>query len=110
MSDGFVDIDDGRQIASSYRGGEDVVDGLKNSAHETPLNGNEGLVAIGLVEQSGKDGSERFRRHSLPKVGETRGEVLSDISGEADWQVVSDDSVDGVEKQRVLVGPMPVDG
>lgn len=110
LSGGFVDVDGGGEVASLCCGGEDVVDGLEDAADEALLNDNEDSVTVGVVEESRKDDAERSLCHSLPQVGESHGEVLLDIFGDADWQVVSHNSVDSVEKQGVLVGPMSVDG
>ena len=110
LSDGLVDVDGGRQVASLCRRGEDVADGLEDAAHETALGGNEGSIVVGVVEESRKDGAERLPCNTSPEVDEGGGEVILEVVGDGGWGVGGHDSIDGVQEQSVLVGPMLVDG
>ena len=75
----FVDVDAAWQIASLFGGGEDVADGLKDALDESALSGNEGSVAVGVVEQGGKQGAEWLFGDSFPEVGEGGGEVVFEV-------------------------------
>ncbi len=97
LDSSVVHIDGGWYFASLDGGAENVADWLEDAFHEATLSGNEGSVAVGVVEQSCEKGPEWLRGESFSEGEEGGGEVILEVVADAGRDVGRDDSVDGVD-------------
>ena len=103
------DVYGGREVATCFGSGEDVMYGLDYTVDEAALSGHGLTLAVSVIEQRGEDYPEWPFGHALPKIGQGGDEVPFEVDGDDSGHMRAHYSVDSVEQQRGRVGPVAVD-